>query len=82
MDSINTEDIKDEHNFKTKQDYRGREDLQKTINTIYYIKKDNQVKQHHHEDIDKNFIRSLKKLYTHTILLLLTALMISSRIRR
>ena len=39
MDSINTEDIKYEHNFKTEQDYRGIEDLQKTINTIYYIKK-------------------------------------------
>ena len=61
---FNTENVKTEENFKTKQDSRGEEDAQKTIKIIYSVKQENQVKQNHHEDIDRNIIRSLKKLDT------------------
>ena len=35
---VNIEDIKSEHNFMTNQDYRGEEDVQKTIKNIYFAK--------------------------------------------
>ena len=48
--------------MKTDQYFRGKEDIQKTIKSIYFEKQVNQVKQYHHEDIDRNIIRALKKL--------------------
>ena len=36
--------------------------MQKTIQIISFSKQKNQVKQDHHEEIDKNFIQALKKL--------------------
>ena len=41
-----------------------REDVQKTIKRVSFKKQENQLKQYHHEDIDKNVIQELKKLDT------------------
>ena len=48
---------KTEEYIKTNQDYRGREDVQKTIKIVYFDKQENNVKQDHREYIYKNFIR-------------------------
>ena len=40
------------------------EEMQKTIRSVSFKKQENQVKQDNPEDIEKNVIRSLKKLDT------------------
>ena len=40
------------------------EDVQKTVKRVSFSKQENKVKQYHHKDTDKNFIRALKKLNT------------------
>ena len=57
-----TENVKTEENFKTKLDFRGEENVQKTIKTVYFTKQENNIKQDHHEYIDKNVIQSLNKM--------------------
>ena len=57
-----TENVKTEENFKTKLDFRGEENVQKTIKTVYFKKQENNIKQDHHEYIDKNVIQSLNKM--------------------
>ena len=61
---VNIENVKTEENIKTEQDSNRKEDVQKTIKIFYFSKQESKAKQDHHEDIDKNFIRSLKKLDT------------------
>ena len=41
-----------------------KEDVKNAIKCISFAKQENQVKQDHHEDIDKNVIQALKKIYT------------------
>ena len=60
---VNTEHVKKEQNVKNVQDYRWEEDVHKTIKYVYFEKQENQVKQDHNEDINKNAIQALKKPY-------------------
>ena len=68
MDPVNneikSENVKTEENVNTEQYFRDEEDVQKTIEIVYFAKQENQIKQDRHEEIEKNFIRSLKKLNT------------------
>ena len=41
---VKTENTKNEENNMTKQDYRGEEDVQNTINIVSFAKHENQVK--------------------------------------
>ena len=42
MNPFNTEDVKTDQNFNTKKYYREEEEVQNTINIVYFVK---QVKQ-------------------------------------
>ena len=53
---VNTKNVKTEENAKTKQYYGVEEDVQKTIKRVSFERQENQVKQDHHEDINKNVI--------------------------
>ena len=68
MDPVNnevkSENVKTEENVNTEQYFRDEEDVQKTIEIVYFAKQENQIKQDRHEETEKNFIRSLKKLNT------------------
>ena len=56
-----TKNVKTEGKVKTKQYFNNKEEAQKIIKGFSFAKQENQVKQYHHEDIDKNVILALKK---------------------